>query len=115
MFVHMDGLSLIHLMTEPTKRAILTRLLQGGATVSDLVAHTKVEQSNVSHQLRKLKEQGIVRSRPLGRSRRYSIADPHLALLLAELGQVGARLGNITEATRAGHPYQPPTPQGITQ
>lgn len=103
----MDGLSVVHLMTEPTKRAILTRLLQGGATVNELVQHTKVEQSNLSHQLKKLREEGIVRSRPMGRQRRYSIADPHLSILLADLGQLANRLERIAEATKRGEHFEP--------
>lgn len=94
-------------MTEPTKRAILTRLLRGGATVGELVEHVGVEQSNLSHQLRKLREIGLVKSRAIGRQRRYTVADPHLSILLAELGQFGTRLGEMTEATRAGEHYEP--------
>lgn len=88
----MDGVALIHFITEPARRAILTRLLRGGATVSELVAATGMEQSNLSHQLRKLREVGLVKSRPKGRKRRYSMADPALSILLAEIGQFGTRL-----------------------
>lgn len=56
-------------MADPTRRAVLERLLQGSATVSDLHApHGMALPSFLKH-LRKLEDAGLVRTEKTGRTR----------------------------------------------
>lgn len=85
-------------LAEPTRLAVLHHLAhEGQASVSGLTEHTGSEQTNVSHHLAKLRECGLVVSKPEGKHRVYRIAHPRLVDLLEE----GARLAEHIEASDA--------------
>lgn len=70
-------------LAEPTRLALLTALLDGERTVTELVAAVEASQSGVSGHLACLRECGLVASRPgPGRSVLYRLAAPHLHTLL---------------------------------
>lgn len=100
----MQGAGLLHLLTEPTKSAILAAIGAQSATVSEIVERTGGEQSNISHHLRTLRQAGVVRSQAEGRIRHYRLADPAVAAALEELEAVGARLQRTTFYTRLSLP-----------
>lgn len=60
-------------LADPTRRAILTRLTQGEATVSELVAPFQVSQPAISRHLRVLERAGLI-----SRSRRATARLSHL-------------------------------------
>lgn len=91
----MDAAALLRLISHPTKHGILTALREGDASVSELVEATGAQQSNVSHQLRSLREAGLVRSRAVGRTRRYRLADPELRRLLEQVERLAARMEQV--------------------
>ncbi len=101
----MDAWALLHLVTDPTRRAILAALLEGDRTVTMLVEATGGEQSNVSHHLRTLKHTGLVRERRAGRTMRYRLADPHLEELLRELDGLARRLEKTAYVAGLELPY----------
>jgi len=77
---------------------ILGRLRERPHTVRELMAAVGMEQSAVSHQLRVLREYGLVVAERRGRERLYALHDEHVASLLdeavghvAHLGQSGKR------------------------
>ena len=56
-------------MADPTRRAVLERLLQGSATVSDLHAPHQMALPSFLKHLRKLEDAGLVRTEKTGRTR----------------------------------------------
>lgn len=97
----------LHMVTEPTKHAILRALAKEEQTVSDLVQAVAAEQSNVSHHLRRLREGGLVRSRKDGRRRIYRLADAEMGRLLEEVDDLARRLDRATFYTRLEIPMDP--------
>ena len=70
-------------LSDPTRLALLTALVAGERTVSDLVALVGASQPNVSAHLACLRGCGLVTSRPgAGRSVLYRLAVPTLPPLL---------------------------------
>src|SRR5918996_2289934 len=71
-------------LATPSRLMILGRLREGSATVGELADAVQMEQSAVSHQLRLLRNLGLVDGVRQGRSIVYSIYDNHVARLLDE-------------------------------
>lgn len=69
-------------LSTPSRLQILAALRSGPLTVSEIVAVVGMEQSAVSHQLRVLRDQELLRVRRLGRSRQYTLKDLHVAALI---------------------------------
>ncbi len=70
-------------MSDPTRVRILFSLLPGEMCVCDITELVDVTQSAVSHQLRTLKQAGLVKFRREGKTIYYSIADSHVSTMLA--------------------------------
>lgn len=60
-------------LSDPVRRDILAVLGSGEATVSQLVARLAISQPQVSKHLAVLREAGLVRVRPAGKWRWYSV------------------------------------------
>ncbi|MGK8488628.1 ArsR/SmtB family transcription factor [Nocardia asiatica] len=71
-------------LATPSRLMILTELRQGPLSVSALADAIGMEQSAVSHQLRLLRNLGLVTGTRTGRSIVYSLYDNHVAQLLDE-------------------------------
>ncbi len=71
-------------LATPSRLMILTELRQGPLPVSALAGAIGMEQSAVSHQLRLLRNLGLVTGTRTGRSIVYSLYDNHVAQLLDE-------------------------------
>ncbi len=71
-------------LATPSRLMILTELRQGAQSVTDLADAIGLEQSLVSHQLRLLRNLGLVTGTRTGRSIVYSLYDNHVAQLLDE-------------------------------
>lgn len=85
-----------HGLSDPTRLALLLRLMDGERRVADLVADVGGSQSNVSAHLACLKDCGLVVDRPSERRQVfYRIAHPELADLLAATEGVLAAAGNM--------------------
>lgn len=68
---------------EPARLSILRHLFTGEHSVRELTDHLHLAQSTVSVHLGVLRDCGLVTLRTVGRSSRYSLADPsHLDTLL---------------------------------
>lgn len=70
-------------LSDLTRVRILFALLGGEMCVCDITELCGVSQSAVSHQLRVLKQAGLVKYRREGKAICYSIADSHVATILA--------------------------------
>ncbi|MCU1648399.1 MAG: transcriptional regulator [Nocardia sp.] len=71
-------------LATPSRLLILSELRQGPRPVSELAESVGMEQSAVSHQLRLLRNLGLVIGTRAGRSIVYSLYDHHVAQLLDE-------------------------------
>lgn len=71
-------------LATPSRLLILTELRQGPLPVTELAEAIGMEQSAVSHQLRLLRNLGLVVGTRSGRSIIYSLYDNHVAQLLDE-------------------------------
>lgn len=73
-------------LADPTRVRIVKALADGEWCVSDLTQALGMDQSAVSHQLRSLRQQGLVRWKKSGRHVHYTLADEHLRdILLASI------------------------------
>jgi DNA-binding transcriptional ArsR family regulator len=69
-------------LSSPVRVRLLGYLLSGPHSVSELIETTGWEQSAVSHQLRVLRDHGLVTVHRQGRLRVCAITDEHVATLL---------------------------------
>ncbi len=77
--------SVAQALADPVRFAVLARLLEGPATVADLVGLTGVGQSNVSNHLALLRDRGVVKARREGRQVEYEIGGPAVAHVVEAL------------------------------
>ena len=69
---------------DPTRFRILEALSAGELCVCDLASLGSVSQSAISHQLRLLRERGLVTFRRDGNRAVYRLADDHVRTMLAQ-------------------------------
>lgn len=72
-------------LSDPTRLRIVHTLIHAEMCVCDLAAVLEMTQSSISHQLRYLKNLGLIKRRKVGRMVYYSIDDEHV-LTLFETG-----------------------------
>jgi DNA-binding transcriptional ArsR family regulator len=72
----------MHALATPSRVLILARLRERPHSVSELVAAVGMEQSAVSHQLKLLRDTGLVVGERRGRRVVYSLYDHHVAWLI---------------------------------
>ena len=75
--------ALIDAIAEPTRRAILERLVDAPAAVSDLAKDMPITRSAVSQHLQVLKAVGLVNDRAVGTRRVYTVDPDALAVIRA--------------------------------
>lgn len=71
-------------LSDPTRLKIIKVLLKGEENVTNICEEISMEQSATSHQLRKLKDLKLVKSRKIGRTVYYSIDDDHVETLILQ-------------------------------
>jgi ArsR family transcriptional regulator, nickel/cobalt-responsive transcriptional repressor len=69
-------------LATPSRVLILAQLRESALSVSELVAAVGMQQSAVSHQLRLLRDLGLVVGERMGRRVVYSLYDEHVASLI---------------------------------
>lgn len=96
--------STMQALSAPSRLLILGRLRRGPATVGELSADVAMEQSAVSHQLRLLRNLGLVEGERRGRTIVYALYDHHVAELLdqAVFHSEHLRLGAADRQPQAG-------------
>lgn len=79
----LDRLALIFkVLGDPTRLKIIMALAGGEMCVCDLAAYLRLSESAVSHQLRRMREQSLVKPRREGQVLYYALDDNHVADLL---------------------------------
>lgn len=71
-------------MGDPTRLRIIYALMSQELCVCDLAAVTGASESAVSHQLRLLRQQQLVKYRREGKMLYYSLLDNHVAVLMKQ-------------------------------
>lgn len=71
-------------LATPSRLLILDRLQRGPLTVTELAEAVGMEQSAVSHQLRLLRNLGLVEGERRGRTIEYRLFDDHVAELIEQ-------------------------------
>jgi DNA-binding transcriptional ArsR family regulator len=74
--------SLYQVVGDPTRLKMIMGLREGEMCVCDLAAFLGLTESAISHQLRRLKDQALVKKRRDGQTLYYSLDDEHVAELL---------------------------------
>lgn len=69
-------------LSDFTRFQILSALLEGSKSVSELQEICHVSQSAISHQLRLLRDRSLVSARRSGQRVIYSLSDDHVGLLI---------------------------------
>ncbi|MGW0736267.1 ArsR/SmtB family transcription factor [Streptomyces sp. NPDC002851] len=77
-----DVAATLQALATPSRLRILARLQEGPCTVGELAGAADLEQSACSHQLRLLRNLGLVATERRGRSIIYALHDHHVAELL---------------------------------
>src|SRR5687768_7298453 len=89
---------LFAVLADPTRLRLVAALAERELCVCDLAATLGLSESAVSHQLRLLRERGLVRARRDGRLVYYALDDDHVAPLYAgALDHVAHRAGGMGE------------------
>ena len=86
-----DLADLFKIFSDSTRMRIMYKLFDGPVSVGDIAEGLDMSQSAISHQLRNLKENKLVKSEREGKSIKYSLLDEHVKLII-EIG-----LDHITE------------------
>ncbi|MBR2646807.1 MAG: helix-turn-helix transcriptional regulator [Clostridia bacterium] len=84
---------IFRMLSEPTRMKIVLALLKGDVCVYHLMEVCDGTQSGVSHQLRVLRDNGIVKAQRIGQNVEYSIADEHIREIV-EMGLAHLQCAN---------------------
>ena len=83
-------------LADPTRLRILAALAEQELCVGDVAAIAGLSQSAASHQLRVLRDRGLVRFRREGRLAYYTLDDDHV------VGLLGQALDHVTHRMEEG-------------
>lgn len=88
--IDLERLALTYkIMGDPTRLKIILALRGGEMCVCDIAAYLGLSESAISHQLRRLRESSLVRSRRDGQILYYSLDDSHvLDLVIVGLNHI---------------------------
>ena len=74
--------AIFKVLGDPTRLGIVTALRDGEMCVCDLAAFLRMTESAISHHLRRLRDQALVKNRREGQILYYSLDDDHVQALL---------------------------------
>ena len=80
----MDLAELFKVFGDTTRIRILYVLFEAEVCVCDLAEALGMTQSAISHQLKILRQSGLIRSRRQGKSVFYALADDHVRMIIAQ-------------------------------
>ncbi|MGW5244563.1 ArsR/SmtB family transcription factor, partial [Streptomyces sp. NPDC004129] len=105
-----DVAATLQALATPSRLRILSRLQEGPCAATELADAVGMEQSACSHQLRLLRNLGLVTTERRGRSVIYALYDNHVAELLEQA------LYHVERRSRRGPRSRPPAgPTGLRE
>jgi len=69
-------------IADPLRLSVMMYLIRGSASVTEMINHLEVSQSNLSNHLAVLKNAGLIKSSSFGRQKIYELANPEVAQLI---------------------------------
>ncbi len=81
---HIDLADLFKAYGDVTRLRIMFRLSEGACYVNDLADDLGMTQSAISHQLKLLRQAGLVGAKRDGRNIVYSLADEHVSTIISQ-------------------------------
>jgi DNA-binding transcriptional ArsR family regulator len=69
-------------IADPLRLSVMMYLIRGAASVTEMINHLEVSQSNLSNHLAVLKNAGLIRGKAFGRQKIYELASPEVAQLV---------------------------------
>ena len=90
--------NIFRILADPTRMKIVLGLLHGDMCVNHLMEFCDGTQSAISHQLRILRDNKIVKAKRMGQSVEYSISDAHVREIV---GMGVAHIQCVTDASDA--------------
>ena len=88
-------------LADPTRVRVIAALAHGDLCVSDLAATVGLSTSAVSHQLRVLRDIGLVAGEREGRHVRYRLDDDHVVTLYQQAAEHVAHVDNTANVAHA--------------
>lgn len=77
-----DLADLFKVFSDSTRIRILVALFEGELCVGDIAQRLEISQTAISHQLRVLKQNHLIKYRRQGKSMIYSLADDHVKTII---------------------------------
>lgn len=71
-------------LSNTTRLKIILTLIEGEKNVTEICEIIGMEQSAISHQLKRMKDSNLVKSRKEGRVVHYSLDDEHITMLVTQ-------------------------------
>lgn len=69
-------------IADPVRLSVMMYLMRGEASVTEMINHLEVSQSNLSNHLAVLKNAGLIKATPAGRQKIYELANADVAQLI---------------------------------
>ncbi|MDB5001918.1 MAG: winged helix-turn-helix transcriptional regulator [Mucilaginibacter sp.] len=69
-------------IADPVRLSVMMYLIRGSASVTEMINHLEVSQSNLSNHLAVLKNAGLIKSTSAGRQKIYELSNPDVAQLI---------------------------------
>lgn len=69
-------------IADPVRLSVMMYLMRGQASVTEMINHLEVSQSNLSNHLAVLKNAGLIKATSAGRQKIYELANPDVAQLI---------------------------------
>jgi DNA-binding transcriptional ArsR family regulator len=92
------ALALVYALDDPLRYAVLSRLVAGPATVSELVSETGASQAKMSNHLAILREHALVTCERAGRYVAYALAGPHVADIIERIDAAAGHGSHVAVA-----------------
>lgn len=106
----MNEATLLRALSHPDRLKVMRLLAQGELQVHELVAALGREQSAVSHQLKVLREAGLVESNYGGGGVVYRTAHPRLNQFVDEIAEVASTVEGVCRCVECGGTLVRPYP-----
>jgi len=86
--------ALLKVLSNPQRFRILALLQDGECSVGDIETALNIKQPNLSHELRKLRDCGVVSTRKQSKVVFYSLADPQTRAFIGNINVIGCQTVN---------------------
>ncbi len=90
-------LNIYKMLSDNIRLKIIKLLIKNEMNVSDIINHFKVDQPLISHKLKELRENGLVKSYRSGKNIIYKISDKSIIIVIKNTEKAGNIIEKICE------------------